>query len=77
VGLGLSNTSKTASVHSDMNPTKVSETQNTKTFMNSEASSISTSSNIPEITPINPSLEPSRKSSKFLKRKITYACIQW
>jgi len=48
-----------------MSPTKVTETQNTINFIDPEASSISTSNNIPEITPINPSQEPSKKSNNY------------
>jgi len=43
VGLVLSKASKTVSVHSEMNPMKVSETQNTINFIHPEASPISCS----------------------------------
>jgi len=74
VGLWLSKASKAASVHSDMNPMKVPETQNTINLINPETSSISTSNHIPEIFPVTPSLGPLKKSNKFLKRKIAYGC---
>jgi hypothetical protein len=74
VGLGLSNTSKTVSIHSDKYPTKVLETQNTINSINPEPSSILTSNNNSEITFINQSLEPSKKINKFLKRKVAFGC---
>jgi len=51
VVLGLSKAFKAASVHSDMIPKKVPETQNTINLINPETSSIPTSNNIPEIIP--------------------------
>jgi len=46
-----------------MKPTKVLETQNTINSIDPEASSISTSNKIPEITPIKP------KSRTFKKKQ--------